>query len=208
MPRSIALLFVASSVLLGAYKAEKAGAPPDELAPAVKQVLSQEGTKLVGDDGKAFVEVWFRNSVPPGNASSEQDQTITELPQGGLVGALRFPAEGADRRGQVVQAGVYTLRFGLHPVDGAHQGVAFQRDFFVMVPAAEDTDADATLDFNTLIAKSRKVSGTNHPAVLEAWKDDAPNAGPVEVFEGRDVALHAKVGDVPVVVILVGKTVH
>ena len=202
------LVTLTGSLLFGGYKVEKAGAPPEELAAPVKAVMSAEGTRLVDDSGKTVSEIWLRAKVPPGSATSEQDATLSDIPNRTLVGAIRFVTEGADRRGQVIQPGVYTLRYALHPIDGAHQGVAFQRDFFLLVPAANDTEPDSAPSWEEVVAMSKKASGTVHPAVLEAWKDDMPSAGPLEVFEGRDWVLHAKVGNVPVALVLIGTAPH
>ena len=53
---------------------------------------------------------------------------------------IRLPERGADRRGQTIKPGVYTLRYGNYPQNGDHQGVEPQRDFLVLSPVAEDKD--------------------------------------------------------------------
>jgi len=161
-------LVLAASAALAQYKSEPAGAPPAEVAPAVSQTLQQQGTKILADSGAVFCEVWFRTALPSG--AKPADQTITlSVPQGALVGVIRFPGPAADRRGQVIKPGVYTLRYSLLPVNGDHQGAAPQRDFLLLTPAANDTDPKATPDFDALAAMSRKASGTPHPAVLSLW---------------------------------------
>jgi hypothetical protein len=73
----------------------------------------------------------------------------------------------------------------------------------LLTPAAEDTDPDATPNFAQLVAMSRKASGTTHPAALNVWKGDA--AGPDTLKqEGEDWTLSSALGDVPIVMIVVG----
>lgn len=110
----------------------------------------------------AYREIWLRPSLPSGAGSNEQkptppNVTLATIPQGALLGVLRFDGNGSDRRGQTIQAGVYTLRYGIMPANGRHQGAAPQRDFLLLTSAAEDRDGNATPSFDALLAMSRKV---------------------------------------------------
>jgi hypothetical protein len=204
MHKLVLSLFLAASAALAQYKSEPAGAPPGELAPTINQLLQQQGTKITGSDGSVFCEIWFRQSLPSG--AKPADETITlAVPQGALVGAIRFPGKGVDRRGQVIQPGVYTLRYSLIPVNGDHQGAAPQRDFVLMTPASTDKDPNATPDFDALVAMSRKASGTPHPAGLSLWAAGASDATGFAKQGDHDWVLTVKVGDIPVSIILVGK---
>ncbi len=199
---------VVSALLLAAsafaqYKLDKAGPPPEELAPAIREALRTEGVKIVAPDGAVFCELWFRSTAPSGGKSTEPGVTLASIPHGALLGALRFPNAGADRRGLAIQAGVYTLRYSLYPPDGNHQGVATQRDFLLMVPAAGDKDVDATPSYNEVVKMSAKSTGTPHPGTLSCWKDEAGHE-PSLVEEGEDWVLYTKIGDVPVGIIVVG----
>ena len=60
-----------------------------------------------------------------------------------LLGVVRYPERFRDRRGQTIKPGVYTMRYSFYPMNGNHQGVALQRDFAILSPAASDTDAAA-----------------------------------------------------------------
>jgi hypothetical protein len=206
MRKSALLYLVAASALLAQYNSEPAGAPPSELAPAIGQVLQQQGTKIVAGKGTVVCEVWLRSALPSGGQSSDQNITLGAIPQGALLGAMRFPAPGADRRGQQIKAGVYTLRYSLIPVNGDHQGAAPQRDFVLLTPAGDDKDANATPNFEALVAMSRKASGTPHPAVLSIWGAGASDPlGFAKQGDSHDWALTVKIGDTPVSIILVGK---
>lgn len=202
MKKLVLSFVVAATVGFAQYRSEPAGAPPSDLAPAFSQTLQPQGTKILGAGGAVFCEVWFRTSLAKGTSS---DQNVTlPVPQGTLLGVIRFPAPGADRRGQPVKPGVYTLRYSLLPVNGDHQGAAPQRDFVLLTPAADDKDANATPDFDALVAMSRKASGTPHPAVLSLWGAGASDpAGFAK--QGDDWVLTTKIGDTQVSIILVGK---
>ena len=124
---------------------------------------------------------------------------------GALLGAIRFTGTGADRRGQQLKPGVYTLRYSLYPVDGAHQGVAPQRDFAVLALAADDKDPAALPAYEPLMKMSSKASGTPHPAILSIAPPlgDAPNPGMVKEGE-HDWMFNTRIGDTPMGIILVG----
>ena len=205
-PRRFILTLIAASACAHAqYKSEAAGAPPAELAPPIAQALQTAGTRIINSSGAVYSEVWFRTSAPSGPKSTEADVTLPTIPHGSLIGAIKFPAQGADRRGQTIKPGVYTLRFSLQPVTGDHVGASPQRDFLVMVPAADDKDPAATPAFDALMAMSRKASGTPHPAVLSVWSSTASSFPSFGKEGDHDWALNTKVGDLPLAVILIGK---
>jgi hypothetical protein len=205
MHKLILSFLFAASTIVAQYKSEPAGAPPSELAPAISQALEQQGTKIVGSNGAVFCEVWLRTSLPSGPKSSEESVTLPAIPHGALLGAIRFPAQGADRRGQPIKPGVYTLRYSLQPLNGDHLGVSPQRDFLVMVPAGDDKDLSATPGFDALMAMSRKASGTPHPAVLSIWGAGASDPAGFAKQGENDWVLTKKIGDTSIAVILVGK---
>jgi hypothetical protein len=193
---------MAAVCAFGQYKTEAAGAPPAEAATAVRDALQKEGIRVSGPAGPVC-EIWLRTSAPSGK-NSEQNASFSDLPAGAMLGVIRFPAKAADRRGQAIAAGVYTLRLAFYPVDGAHQGISPTRDFLLLSPAATDTDLNATPDFQHVVDMSRKAAGTHHPAVLNAWKPDSAGAAPEIKHEGEDWVLYTKIGDRPIAIIVVG----
>src|SRR5579864_3626261 len=198
------LAALAAGTVFAQYKSDPEGAPPSELAPAISQALEQQGTKITGSNG-VFCEVWFRTSLPSGPKSAEESVTLPTIPHGALLAAIRFPAQAADRRGQSIKPGVYTLRYSLQPLNGDHLGVSPQRDFLVMVPAADDKDLNSTPNFDALMTMSRKASGTPHPAVLSMWAAGASDPAGFAKQGENDWVLTFKIGSSPVSVILVGK---
>jgi hypothetical protein len=201
---SFTALCAAASVFAQDYKLEPISTPAPDLPAAVAAVIQPQGYRVVGPKGP-WCEIWFRKSIAQGPKPSD-DAIAFSIPQGTLVGVLRFPDKGADRRDQVIKAGVYTLRYSDYPVDGAHQGVAPQRDFALMTPIASDADPSATPDFKTLVQWSTKASGTPHPGVL-AVEPPSGTTFPALAKEGDgDWVLSVKIGDLPFAIILVGKT--
>ncbi len=205
--RRLLVFLIGAAVAFGQYTAEPAGAPPEELSPEIISYLSPEGHKVVAGDGSVWAELWFAKSSVEGNGSGEIDVSWDDVAHGKLVGAIRFPAQGEERRGQQIKPGVYTLRFSFYPVDGAHQGVEPSRDFLMLSLAAEDKDPSATPDFETLMEMSRKAAGTQHPAGLACWKAESGwQEGMSQV--GDDWALGTKVGDTQLMVIVKGVNTH
>jgi hypothetical protein len=98
------------------------------------------------------------------------------LAEGELLGAARYAAEGFDYRDQAIEPGVFTVRYGLQPVNGDHLGVSETRDYALLLPAARDTTPDV-LTRKTLETQSAEAAGSNHPAVLYllASKDAGPS---------------------------------
>src|SRR5213595_953835 len=83
-----------------AAKVEKV-AVPEALAEPVRKLLDEHA--LVVRDGETEVmTVWFRTEIPA-KATEEQDKngiTYREIPEGTLVGAIRFPVKFTDFRKQ------------------------------------------------------------------------------------------------------------
>ena len=87
---------------LAQYTVEPAGGPPSEVAGPIGQALQKDGSKI-SNNGKAYCEIWFRAQKPSGTAAKEEGATLTGIPQGALLGVIRFDAQGEDRRGQTDQ---------------------------------------------------------------------------------------------------------
>jgi hypothetical protein len=189
------------------YKADKAGSVPSEVASGIAQALGPAGFQI-SNNGAPYCELWLRRSVPSSGVQLEPNPTLpnvtlANIPPGALLGVIRFDGQGSDRRGQSIQPGVYTLRYGIMPVNGTHQGAAPHRDFLLLTPAAEDRDLNAAPNFDALVAMSRKASRTAHPAVLSVWKADADSPGFSQQGDS-DWVLQTSVGDTPIAIIVAG----
>jgi hypothetical protein len=200
----------ATALLLGcaafAHETEKAAGPPAGLNAALAGVLQKEGIKVT-NEGKVVMELWFRNEVPK-SANGATNATITNVPHGALLAVVNFPERGSDRRGQTIKPGLYTARLSFFPPDGNHQGVAPQRDFLLLTPAASDTDPKATPDYETLVKMSMKTTGTPHPAILSVWKVEGEFQTGISQAGEHDWVLQTKAGDLQLAVIVDGQVDH
>jgi len=198
-----AALLAASSLLAQDYKLEPISTAPPALSGGYTSLIANQGYRVNGASGP-WCEIWFRNSIPTGAKPSDPAITLP-IAQGTLVAIIRFPSTAADRRGQTIKPGVYTMRYSNNPVDGAHQGVAPQRDFLLLTPLANDPDPNAMPDFATLVSWSRNASGTPHPAVFSI-ETPAGSTFPELTKEGdHDTVLNVKIGDLQVAIIVAGK---
>lgn len=202
------VLFFAGAVsAFGQYTLGKSGAPPAEVSPGIIEVLQKDGMQVKSGD-KVFADIWFRSSLPAGAKTSEDNVTLTNVAHGALLGIIRFPANGADRRGNKINAGVYTLRYSMFPPNGDHQGVAPQRDFLLISRAADDIDPNSVPGFKALTEASMKATGLPHPGVFSVWKSEQ-DAKPGLTLEGEhDWVLRTKIGDTPFAMIVYGKADH
>ena len=198
-------VLVAFPVLAQDYKLEPLTAAAPGLPEAYAKAIQTQGVRVIGA-AEAWCEVWLAKSLA-GGGKLDDPAISFGIAQGTLLGVIRFPGKGADRRGQVIAAGVYTLRYSLFPVDGAHSGVAPQRDFALLTPLAADPDPAAKPAFDDLVKMSRKASGSPHPAVLSLETPPVGATAPSVAKEGEhDWTLTIKAGDLTFTVIVVGKT--
>ena len=206
MIRTLSLTFLFSATSLFAqYQMQSAGTVPSELAASAAGMLQKDGIKITGPGDKVVCEIWLRTAMPAAVKSSEDNLSNPMVPHGSILAAIRFPEKTADRRGQGVKPGVYTMRFSYYPQNGDHQGAAPQRDFLILAQAAEDKDGAANPGFDPLMNLSRKASGTPHPLVFSMWKDEADAKPGFDKQGENDWILHTKIGDTPVAIILIGK---
>jgi hypothetical protein len=183
------------------YKADKAGPPPRELAPVIAQALAPAGFRIT-HTSTPYCELWLRAELPAASAPEQDKVTLPGIAPGTLVGVIRFDGPAMDRRGQAIRPGVYILRYGIMPLNIAHEGAAPERDFLLLTPAAEDRDLKTLASSEALVALSRKVSGVAHPAVLAVRKAETDSAG----FSERDGdwVLEARAGDTAIALVVAG----
>lgn len=142
--------------------------PPAELAAGVSSRL-KPAAKIVS--GAATLDVWLVDKL-----ESAGGPGWSGVESGTLAGAIRVSGEFKEIRGKAVKPGVYTLRYGLQPQNGDHLGISTFREFLLISPAAIDTDPKV-LGFDGVVALSKEVIGTAHPASLSLDPpEDAPGA--------------------------------
>lgn len=169
------------------YKlATSTAAAPGELPAPIQAAISSTAIQVTGPSGP-YCEIWLAKSIPAApTPNTSLGVTFGQIPEGALVGVVKFDAQGADYRNQPIKPGVYTLRFGLQPVNGDHQGVSPYRDFLLAVPASLDTST-AAIPPKTLYELSKKASGTGHPSVWSLVPaDTAPATLPAISHQQED----------------------
>lgn len=151
-----------------AYKVEslKTG-PPSAVAPEIAATLRPDGYRILDDQGKPFAEVWLRKSIPATEKPAGAKGVIQFpfLQESELLGVMNLIGEAHDYRDQSIAKGVYTMRYGLQPVNGDHLGVSPFRDYALLLPAAKDK-AVAVLPRKQLETQSAESAGSSHPAVF------------------------------------------
>ncbi len=135
-----------------------------KLSETQERAISKDGYRITVN-GKELADVWPASQVA-GESNSSSAALYPEFPMGALAGVITFPNGGADFRGQSIKAGTYTMRYEQIPSDGNHMGVTPNPDFFLLVPADDDTEAGYTIPFARLVKMSAKSAGTAHPAAF------------------------------------------
>ena len=172
----VAALVALPAAFAQVFTAESGAPAPDAVPEATRQMIAQEGVTVKAGD-VAVVSFWMRSAPFEGEPASGFGVRFDNVPEGAFLGVLEFPARGADFRDQAVPAGIYTIRFGLHPEDGNHMGVAPSRDFALLSPVDKDLEVAKNFDFDGIVELSAEV-GNPHPTVarLELPEGDAgPN---------------------------------
>src|SRR5262249_11416747 len=134
--------------------------------------------------GKVLSELWFRKQVPA-KAAPKGTATYGDLQETSLLGAMKVVEPTTDYRKQKIKPGVYTLRLGIQPMDGDHMGTAPNREFCLLVPAADDKGPDPLPSQKELEDLSAKASGSSHPAVFLLFPNEKPAAAPQLVDKGN-----------------------
>jgi hypothetical protein len=183
MSRVVMLCVMTACAFGQAYRATSSGGPPSQLTVGIREALDPAGVKVVDSNGFAFCEVWL-------SASMEHAIREGAIPQGALMGVVRYASPGADRQGQGFGPGLYTLRSG-------------EDASVLMVRAADDQELSPP-ESGQLRALSRKVSKTSTPAALRLAKGGAGRFPRFEMTRGGEWIVHSKVGETPVALLVVG----
>jgi hypothetical protein len=142
--------------------------PADALGAEIAGKLETTGVKVVRGTNRTVCEIWLCKELAA-NPAAAGSGVQYPLKPGDLVGVIRFPRDGSDFRDQDIAEGVYTMRYGLQPVDGAHVGTFPTRDFLMLSKAEEDQSL-APPEYKTLVERSAAAAETTHPAILALLK--------------------------------------
>ncbi len=140
-------------------------APTDELSEDVAAKLSPSGLRVVRGSKRTICEIWPCKEWPVKADFQPSSELLYPFQPGQLIGVLRFTRRGSDFRDQTISRGVYTLRYGLQPVDGNHEGTSPTRDFLLLVNAESDTSVEPK-ELQALMDASAEAAGSSHPAML------------------------------------------
>ena len=153
--------------------------PPKELSDPVRAVLDGKAMSVSDDKGKLLCTVWACKAVET-KATADQAKAglkYAHVEQTTLVGAVKFPEEWKDYRKQKIKAAVYTLRIGIQPEDGDHQGTAPFNEFCLLSPADQDKKPDA-IEPKELHELSTKSTTRKHPGVMLLFPNTKPEDQP------------------------------
>ncbi len=143
-------------------------APPASLSKPIREVIdSQKAYRILDESGEELAKVWLRKATPA-SEKPVRPKGVVQFPfftDGELLGVIVFAKEGHDFRDQAVAQGVYTMRYGLQPVNGDHLGVSDYRDYALLLPASNDQQV-APPKRKQLEQKSAEAAGTSHPATF------------------------------------------
>ena len=167
---ALVLTCVGTLVLAQDYSVEKlaAGPPADKLPADVAKLIAESGVKVLRGESRTLAEIWTVKELAAKGKTT--DTIIYPLEPGQLVGVIRFPRRHTDFRNQEVASGLYTVRYGQQPVDGAHVGTFPTRDFLLLLPADADMSPAPIADYKTLTKASAASAGTSHPAIYPLLK--------------------------------------
>ncbi len=157
-----------------------AAPPKDALPPAIADLLGGPSFRVVRGASRVVCEVWLCKEWSIAADAKPKGDVLYPFQLGQVIGVVRYPRKGSDFRDQVVADGVYTLRYGLQPVDGAHVGTSPIRDFLVLVKAADEQSAEP-LDYKTLAKKGAAAAGASHPLLLSLHRTDAAETASLSI---------------------------
>jgi len=188
--RLAGLFALAASLWAQDYKAARAGAPPQQLAPEARRLLQSPGAKVTGPSGFLFCEVWLRTGPVAEGRSLPEAVQAGSVPAGELVGAIRYASPGADRNGLGFGPGLYTLRHA--------QGDA------VLMIQADDDPGPGPAPVEQLEESSGKVTRGRGPALLRLTQGSPGSSPRLRMTRDGEWILHVAVGEAPLSLLIVG----
>lgn len=195
------------------YSVEIIDAAPeaDEVSAELAKQFADKGLRIKRGSRTAG-EIWFCKQWPVDAGFKATEERLYPFSPGQLIGVLHFSRRGKDFRDQTVSSGWYTLRFGLQPVDGNHEGTSPTRDFLVLIGAEQDAP-DKKWTVEDLQKMSAEAAGSTHPAMFCLQKATEGSESAIRHDEPHDWWILHTVGkgvgkdksqDVPVDLIVAG----
>ena len=172
------------------YSVEVIDEPAEDVSEQVAELLSPQGVHIEGPR-RGLCDIWLAKALAT-VADFEPDLTVKyPLTPGQFIGVMVVPRRSrlSDFKGQEIDRGVYTLRYGQQPMDGNHIGTSDTSDFLLAVPADDDEDPAAIEDIDDLFGRSADAAGTTHPAIfslLPAAEGEATDGESPELIHDED----------------------
>ena len=147
-------------------------APPAEVSADVAGALAPTGVRVVRGESTKFCDVWLTKAWQVPADFKATNEVLYPFQPGQLVGVVRYYRSATDFREQKIRSGLYLLRYGQQPVDGAHVGTSPTRDFLLVVKATAE-DKVEPLDMKTLNRASSEATESLHPGILSMQRRHA-----------------------------------
>lgn len=195
------------------YTLESADGAPPELPAALADFVNPAGHKVVGPK-RDLCSIWLLKDVAVQADFAPSTAVKYPFTPGQLVGVLSVPRRAGltDFKGQEIESGLYTLRYGQQPMDGNHIGTSETADFLLAVPIADDADPATVTDLKALFKQSAGASGTTHPAIFSLLPSEGDVAEPGLTHDPEHefwiLCLTAQAGErqVPLRLVVVGQS--
>src|SRR2546430_14845303 len=140
--------------------------PPKETGDSIRPVLQSKAIQLLSGE-KPALEIWFRQEIPLKSKPASANDALGVVPETALIGVVVVAEKGLqDYKGNDIQTGTYTARFGLQPQDGDHLGTADYNTFLVLIPADSDKELNGIDKFKPMVKASGKATSSGPPLVL------------------------------------------
>lgn len=176
---SIIMASLLTGIALSSVHGQELSVEVIEGAPSADAISADLGA-LISDKGlrikrgtRNVAEIWYCQQWPVDESFVGSAERLYPFTPGQLIGVLHLSRRGSEFRNQPVSSGWYTLRFGLQPVDGNHEGTSPTRDFLLIVEASKDA-ADKEWSTDDLNRASAEAIGSTHPAMLCLQPADDP----------------------------------
>ncbi len=164
---ALMLLLCAPVVSGQEYSVEKIEAAPeaDGLSDEIAELIAEQGVRVKSGSTRTVCELWLCKELAIDAEFKPTPARLYPFVPGQLIGLVHFGRRGSEFRDQTISSGWYTLRFGLQPTDGNHEGTSPTRDFLLLVDAEQD-DLPENWDADALNEASAEAAGSSHPAML------------------------------------------
>jgi len=149
------------------YSVEPIDSAPEAegVSEEIAELISDQGYRVKKGSSRTICEIWFCKDLKIDPDFESSEERLYPFTPGQLMGVVSFRRRGKEFRDQTISKGWYTLRFGLQPVDGNHEGTSPTRDFLLLVDPSED-ELPEPWDAEDLHKASANAAGSSHPAML------------------------------------------